>query len=244
MSLNLVKPLLSFLFIIFFSAGLNGEIGKSKKDKIKVACVGDSITFGARLEDPAQDSYPARLRKLLGNGYTVTNLGVGSCTLIRKGRPTVWNQLSKIRDASPDIVVISLGTNDTCGMGTCGGRKCWEYKDEYGSDYRDLIDTLQALPSKPRIWISAPSPMVLETPGLSDSRIEGLTVRKPRLQQLIGIVKKVAKDKNVEFIDLNTPLDHKPELFTEKDGVHPNKAGYRAIAELVYQEINKYKIKQ
>ena len=239
MNLHLVKPLLSFLLVIFFSVSLNGEIGKSEKDKIKVACVGDSITFGARFEDPTQDSYPAQLQKLLGKRYNVTNLGISSCTLIRKGRPTVWDQLSKIRDTSPDIVVVSLGTNDTCGVGTCGGRKCWEYKDEYGSDYRDLIDTLQALASKPRIWICAPSPMVLETPGLSEARIEGLTVRKPRLQELVGTIKKVAKEKNVEFIDLNTPLDHKPELFTEEDGVHPNKAGYRAIAELVYKEINK-----
>ncbi len=239
MNLHLIKPLLACLLLIFFSISLNGEIGKSKKDKIKVACVGDSITFGARLEDPAQDSYPAQLQKLLGNRYIVTNLGVSSCTLIRKGRPTVWNQLPKIRDAAPDIVVISLGTNDTCGMGTCGGRKCWEYKDEYGSDYRDLIDTLKALPSKPRIWISAPSPMVLETPGLSNQRIEGLKIRKPRLQVLIGIVKEVAKEKHVGFIDLNTPLDHKPELFTAEDGVHPNNAGYRAIAALVYEEISK-----
>ncbi|MDN5213207.1 GDSL-type esterase/lipase family protein [Fulvivirgaceae bacterium BMA12] len=238
MNLHLVKPLLSCLLVIFFSIGLNGETGKSKKNKIKVACVGDSITFGARLEDPVRDSYPARLQKLLGKRYIVTNLGIGGCTLIRKGIPTVWNQLSEIRNASPDMVVISLGTNDTCGMGTCGGRKCWEYKDEYGSDYRDLIDTLQALPSKPRIWISAPSPMVLETPGLSDERINGLEVRKSRLQELIGIVKEVAKEKNVGFIDLNTPLDHKPALFTEGDGVHPNKAGYSAIAELVYKEIN------
>ncbi len=98
---------------------------------------------------------------------------MGGCTLIRKGRPAVWTQLPKIMAAHPDIVIISLGTNDTCGMGTCGGRKCWEYKDEFSGDYSDL----------------------------------------------------------------NTPLGHKQELFAEKDGVHPNYAGYKTIAELVYQRI-------
>ncbi len=36
---------------------------------------------------------------------------------------------------------------------------------------------------------------------------------------------------------MNTPLKHKPGLFTEKDGVHPNKKGYLEIAKLVFQEI-------
>lgn len=237
MNLNRLKIVLSFFLILLFTISVNGKEGKSKKDKIKVACVGDSITFGARLADPASDSYPAHLQQLLGGEYEVKNFGVGGCTLIRKGRPTVWNELAKIVEMNPDQIVISLGTNDTCGMGTCGNRKCWEYKEEYIQDYNDLIDTLQHLPAKPDIWICAPSPMVLETPGLSEDRIAGLSVRKPRLQELIGKIKTLAKEKNVGFIDLNTPLDHQPELFTKKDGVHPNKVGYRAIAELIHAQI-------
>ncbi|MGQ7867764.1 DUF459 domain-containing protein [Sunxiuqinia sp. sy24] len=237
MDITIRPPVFVTLLVCLVLLPVIGEGLGAKKEKIKVACIGDSITYGARLEDREKDSYPAQLQLLLGDNYEVANFGVGSCTLIRKGRPTVWNQLAKIRAANPDVVIISLGTNDTCGMGTCGDRKCWEYKDEYAGDYRDLIDTLKTLPSKPQISICAPSPMVLETPGLSPERIEGLTVRKPRLQELISTIKKVAKEKNVGFIDLNTPLKHKPELFTEKDGVHPNKDGYRAIARLVYDKI-------
>ena len=223
------------LVISFLFLPIIGEGGIKQKKKIKVACIGDSITFGARLKNPEKDSYPAQLQLLLGNRYAVSNFGVGGCTLLRKGKPTVWNQLSKIKASNPDIIIISLGTNDTCGVGVCGDRKCWEYKDEYESDYCDLVDSLKALPSKPLIWICAPSPMVLETPGLSPERIEGLTARKPRLQELIAYVKNVVKKKHINFIDLNTPLKHKPELFTMEDGVHPNKAGYQAIAELIYQ---------
>lgn len=228
-----LKHVLSFLLLVVGTIGLSC----GPKHKTVIACVGDSITFGARLEDPAIDSYPAQLQQLVGEDHQVVNLGVGGCTLIRKGQPSVWDQLPKIKATDPDVIVISLGTNDTCGMGTCGDRKCWEYKDEYESDYRDLIDTLRALPSNPRIWLCAPSPMVLETPGLSNERREGLTVRKPRLDELIQIVRRVSHDLHTGFIDLNTPLDHQPELFTEEDGVHPNRSGYRAIAALVYQEL-------
>ena len=52
-------------------------------------------------------------------------------------------------------------------------------------------------------------------------------------------IRQVAKDKKTGFIYLNTPLDHKPELFTEKDGVHPNKEGYRTIAEIVCSNLTK-----
>lgn len=224
-----------FIYTTFLVGLLS--FGSCSKKEIKVACVGDSITYGARLDDRDKHSYPAQLQVLLGEGYSVENFGVGGCTLIKKGIPTVWNELSKIKETNPDIIIIGLGTNDTCGMGTCGDRKCWEYKDEFESDYRDLIDELSKLPSRPQIFLCAPSPMVLETPGLNSERVAGLTVRKPRLQELIGMIKRVANEKDVKFIDLNEPLDHRPELFTESDGVHPNKDGYSAIAALVYQKL-------
>jgi acyl-CoA thioesterase-1 len=205
------------------------EQSEEASDKIRVACVGDSITFGARLTDRANGSYPAQLQSLLGDGAEVMNFGVGSCTLIRKGRPNVWSQLERIRQSNPDVVVVSLGTNDTCG----GARRCWDHKDEFPADCRDLIDALKAFPSKPSVWICAPTPMVLETPGLSPKRRADLETRKPRLLDLIAIVKTVAIEKKVGLIDLNTPLADRPELFTESDGVHPNQAGYLAVAELV-----------
>jgi hypothetical protein len=39
--------------------------------KIKVACVGNSVTFGYGLANPAEEAYPAQLQKLLGEGYEV-----------------------------------------------------------------------------------------------------------------------------------------------------------------------------
>ena len=124
------------MFLVVISIVALGFTNK----KIQVACIGDSITFGARLTFQDEDSYPAQLQTLLGEDFQVGNFGVGGCTLIRKGKPTVWDELDKIEKSKPDIVIVSLGTNDTCGMGTCGNRKCWEFIDEYESDYHDLID--------------------------------------------------------------------------------------------------------
>ena len=235
MNFNNRVSVLGTLLICFILLPVIGEGWGLKKEKIKVACIGDSITFGARLEDRDKDAYPAQLQGLLGENYLVENFGVGSCTLIRKGKPNVWTQLPKIKESEPDIVIISLGTNDTCG----GTRACWDHKDDFPGDYRDLIDTLRTFSLNPQIYICAPSPMVTETPGLDSSRIADLKERKPRLQELTAIIEGIAVEKKTNFIDLNTPMANKPELFTEKDGVHPNKAGYAFIAKLIDDAIQK-----
>ncbi|MCA8993131.1 MAG: hypothetical protein KDA88_14170 [Planctomycetaceae bacterium] len=204
---------------------------------IRVICIGDSITAGARTDAPEKESYPAQLQVLLGEGYAVTNCGVGSCTLIRKGRPNVWTTLAQIKaqQLNPDVVIINLGVNDTCGA----PRKCWDHREDFAGDYRDLIKELRALPSEPQIWLCAPTPMVLETPGVTGARQKDLTARMPRLDELIDTIQELSKEQATGFIDLHTPFVDKPELFTPKDGVHPNKEGYAAIAQVIAEAIQK-----
>jgi len=199
---------------------------------IRIACVGDSITFGAHLEEGEQAvySYPAQLQALLGDTYHVHNFGVSSCTLIHKGQPNVWSQLPLVSAVAPEIVIICLGTNDTCG----GSRNCWSSKDDFPFEYRELIDTLRVWSPSPRIFLCAPPPMVLDTPGLDAARKQDLKERQPRQQELIAVIKELATEKGVGFIDLNTPMDKRPELFRIGDGVHPNKRGYQEIARIVY----------
>ena len=45
------------------------------QQRIKVACVGNSITYGTGLADRATQSYPVQLQKLLGEHYEVENFG-------------------------------------------------------------------------------------------------------------------------------------------------------------------------
>ena len=43
--------------------------------KVKVTCVGNSITYGYGLANPKTDSYPSQLQQLLGEEYEVGNFG-------------------------------------------------------------------------------------------------------------------------------------------------------------------------
>ena len=56
----------------------DGKIASDIQRPIKVVCVGDSITQGTGAKDPANNSYPARLQKLLGTAYRVVNCGKAS----------------------------------------------------------------------------------------------------------------------------------------------------------------------
>jgi len=205
--------------------------------RIRVACLGDSITYGARVKRDTQ-SYPAVLQRLLGDDYEVRNFGIGGATLLKTGRPNVWQALDKAKTFRPQVVVISLGTNDTCG----GRRANWAKIAAFDRDCQTLIDELAALNTGPRILLCTPTAMVLETPGLSASRLANLKERKPRLQQLCKQIRTVARangKKNVGLIELNRVLAGKPKLVTEKDGVHPNVAGYRAIAEALAPHVRR-----
>ncbi len=53
-----------------------------------VACVGDSITYGSGIANPAQDRYPAQLQRILQQydpAWKVQNFGVSGATLLSKG---------------------------------------------------------------------------------------------------------------------------------------------------------------
>ncbi|MDF7807745.1 GDSL-type esterase/lipase family protein [Pontiellaceae bacterium B12219] len=124
-----------------------------KAAPVKVACVGDSITFGAKIKDRTTNSYPAQLNELLGDQYTVKNFGNSGSTLLKNGNKPYWKQKA-YTDAlafNPDIVIIKLGTNDS-------KPENWAHKAEYIPDYVELIETFQALESNPTIWICYPVP--------------------------------------------------------------------------------------
>ena len=44
---------------------------------IKVACVGNSITYGIGVKDREHDSYPSQLQRMLGDSYQVGNFEIG-----------------------------------------------------------------------------------------------------------------------------------------------------------------------
>jgi lysophospholipase L1-like esterase len=198
--------------------------------QIKVACIGDSITFGFTILNRKEKSYPARLAQLLGKGWSVENFGVIGATLLKNGDIPYWKQKAFIgsKNFNPDVVIIMLGTNDTKPQN-------WKFKKEYISDYTAMINEFRALPSKPYIFICLPVPAYTKILGISDSIIK---------VDIIPMIKLLGKENNVPIIDLYQPLSNHTEWFTDK--IHPNAAGAREMAKVIYNVLlqNKKKIEK
>src|SRR5688500_2057324 len=118
----------AFTFVMIVASGgfLRGQdrpttttIAATRPAAVRVACVGDSITFGSGLKDRQTESYPAQLRAMLEKEqpgkWDVQNFGVSGTTLLKKGDRPYWDQkrFTAAKAFAPDIVVIKLGTNDS-----------------------------------------------------------------------------------------------------------------------------------
>ena len=196
---------------------------KAADGKTKVACVGDSITFGAGVKEREKNNYPAVLGRLLGDTHDVKNFGVSGATLLSKGdMPYVKQKAYKAAlEFKPDVLVIKLGTNDSKPQN-------WDaHKAEYAADYKALIEAFRAANPNVKVYCCLPVPVY--PPGNFKIREE---VVKP---QIIPAIKQVAEETRSEVIDLYAALSDKPEMFPDK--VHPNAAGAEVIARTVYKAL-------
>ncbi|MDF7799619.1 SGNH/GDSL hydrolase family protein [Pontiellaceae bacterium B1224] len=187
------------------------------EDPVRVACVGDSITFGARIEDRETNSYPAQLGQLLGEGYEVKNFGQNGATLLKKGNNPYWKKppFKPSHAFNPDIVIIKLGTNDS-------KPENWKHKDGFVADYLALIESYRALPCHPVVIICRPVPVYPDSKKITDKIVR---------EEVIPAIDEVAKQANVEIIDLYAPLSNRPDLFP--DDIHPNAEGAGIMAEII-----------
>lgn len=191
---------------------------------VKVACVGNSITYGTGIANREKDSYPVKLQQMLGDKYLVDNFGKPGATLLNKGhRP--YMQQKEFKDAlafAGDIVVIHLGINDT------DPRNWPNYRDYFIRDYRALIDSFRVVNPQCRILIARLTPIADRHP-----RFESGTRDWHGEIQLA--IENIAKYANVQLIDFHEPLYPYPYLLP--DAVHPNVEGAAILAKTVYEGI-------
>ena len=192
---------------------------------IKVACIGNSVTYGYGHENPAETSYPSQLAKMLGDDYEVGNFGKSGATLLRKGhRP--YNEQEEYQRALefvPDIAIIHLGLNDT-------DPRNWKYyKREFISDYVALIEAFEEVNPDIEIYICRMTPIFHWHHRFKKGTRDWYWEIQATIE---NIAYNIAE---VKLIDLQETLYHRPDLMP--DALHPNPEGAKLIAQRVYSAI-------
>jgi lysophospholipase L1-like esterase len=203
----------TLLFALLLAAAFTAWAG----DTIRVACVGNSITFGMGIRDRANNSYPAILGRLLGSPWEVRNYGFSARTLLMKGDLPYMKE-KMYQDAlayNPNVVIIKLGTNDTKPQN-------WKFNSEFKQDLTTMVERFKKLPVKPRIFLCYPATAYAVTWGINDSII---------VHGVIPYVDAVAKSTRSVVIDLHSVTSGMPENFPDK--IHPNEIGAKVMAEAV-----------
>lgn len=189
--------------------------------KIKVACVGNSITYGAYVINREKNNYPAQLQAYLGDKYEVKNFGVSATTALYKGLyPYVDTE--KYRESleyNPDIVIIKLGTNDA-------NERNDAYRSTFPKDYRRLVDEYLNLPSHPQVILLTPVHCFL--PSNQDEVIKA---------EIIPVIEQTAYERNLDIVNLQNLFGDEWIEFLMPDKLHPSNIGAGMLAQKIYQYI-------
>ena len=167
------------------------------------------------------------MQQILGKDFNVLNCGISSHTALNGTEFPYMHPNSEDRDpfhdalaSAPDIITIKLGTNDS------KTRYDSLMHADFTNDLLALVDSFQALPSHPYIYLCLPVPATAERWSIRDSVIQS---------EIIPRIKQVADECQLPVIDLYTVFKPYPELLA--DDIHPNRAGAMLIAEEISRRI-------
>lgn len=187
-----------------------------RPDRIRIAAIGDSNTYGAGvlLLGRHRRSYPAQLGRILGERHQVLNYGVNRCTLQQEG-DWPWDA-TPFADASlrarPDVVLIMLGSNDARGDN-------WN-AERYESELTDFVERYRAHGAE--VHLLTPPVAFANRGGVSARLIE---------EEVVPIVRRVADALGVDLIDV---FDATARAITSHpDGIHLDARASLLVAETV-----------
>lgn len=197
--------------------------GFKQQQKKKVIFLGDSITQAG----VSPTGYITLLQKSVASAgksdsYELIGAGIGGNKVYDLYLRLDDDVLSK----KPDLVFIYIGINDvwhkrTYGTGTD--------PDKFEKFYYKIIDKIQATGAK----------VVICTPTVIGEKTDYTNELDGDLNKYAEIIRSIAKNKNVELIDLHKNIhdyisthnpDNKSQGILTADGVHMNEAGNQFLA--------------
>ena len=218
-----------------YNNGLSGKYANTepKAGQIKVACIGDSITYGHGISGWKENSYPAVLQQLLGDKYHVANFGSsGACVNPEGDQPYVDREVYQAAlEYDADIIVFMMGTNDA-------KPENWTDVEGFMEDYTALLGSFCEGEKVPQVYVGLCAEAYYTEDADESTGIAGYDIQTSKVDEIADAIQlhAVTSGFAMDVIDIHSLTEAHPEWF-EADGIHPNNDGAKAIAEAVAKAI-------
>ncbi|MGB2925019.1 MAG: GDSL-type esterase/lipase family protein [Limnothrix sp.] len=223
----------------------------AQKHPLRVLAFGDSLVYG--FGDPVRGGWVDQLRlNWMGSqpGHILYNLGVRGDNVRQVGDrlKTEFQQRGELRNKQPDLIILSVGMNDSARLGRLNGKNYTEF-NVFQESVNQLLDQAQTL--CPVIFVGMPPINESKMPFLDCFYFNHADQFRYK-----EATKKACQTRNIPYLDIfdlwrSRGTDWVNAHFCD-DGLHPNTDGYsilfqdvmnwQAIAQLSQVDLSIYQI--
>ena len=208
---------------------INGS-ATNEAEPIRIACCGDSITFGTCAEDAVIDKYtykkenqfyPNQMQKLYGTSAVVGNFGYpGSYVGTSHNKYLNSCVYAALCEFDPDVIVIALGTNNASLMPSGVSSFLTYYRTMLKDMHERFPDAKIVMTTALYRWDNADRTAMVD-------------------QYIIPSQKQLAEEFDYVYL-YDAYTEYKPYGTTTyyKDKLHPNNLGYQKLAEVMKKGVD------
>lgn len=230
----------------------------TKKAPVKVACVGDSITWGHGAFQPrGVDAYPGQLGMLLGSSYRVMNFGSPGSTAARghhweayntgcatwAGRACHRTVYQELMAGGPyDVVIVQFGTNDGWVLqpeewNECLSAGVFNVDCRYARELLELLHELKDMGpngKQPKIFVAVPPP----AESMNQPTVASVVSRILATGLLMGLSRAAFIEHGINVCGVIHNYNAFGQIWSQAffvDSFHPNPTGYKLLAGSMFQ---------
>jgi lysophospholipase L1-like esterase len=208
---------------------LLSQLESKTQQPLRIIAIGDSVVYG--YGDYVGGGWVERLRRqwmFPGNRERVLyNLGVRGDRVsdVHRRLQLEFGSRGELRNKVPDVILLSVGTNDSPRLGKADGRFFTEFAD-FQQQIADLLDLGSAL--APILFIGMTPVDETKMPFLDCLYYNQLDQYRYKEATL-----KACQERNIPYLDifdlwLSRGADWLKEQYSD-DGLHPNVRGYENL---------------
>ena len=190
--------------------------------QIRVACIGNGLTYGTGINKRELNSYPAQLQRILGDNYLVRNFGVEGSTIYKDDEKSFRKsaQYQASLDFEPEIIIFSFGLEEAKITGN--GQEV-----NFVKDYKEMVFRYFNLPTALRTIVLTPAPS-FDTFGTLDNRVIKNTI--------MPAIEEVAFSTSSEIVNIYSLLSSGGANYA--DNINLSAIGANKIARNIYEILN------